>query len=526
MKTSFLVAMSVFVTLLGASLAAHEPPPDPSLAAHPPAVRILTSSATSELPEPAPELTPDVLGDPSEIQSLAAAVSGTPLYTRQTTSNTAHEVESAITAVTVDNEDHTAVAFMRKVGSVFKIQTISSKTPAATGLTHWVAKTPGLPENHNASVDPVLDVNPYDNSPGSRHIFLGGLTYNTSSSSDRAIVVWDSDDGGESWSAPVTVDSDNSNGFRLDKPDLAVSWYLFSRGNVYVAYMRVKQISPTTWGTELRVARSIDAGVNWVRSNPIATGHIHAPQIVVSSNTGKVYVIWLDLDSHQIKMASSLYNQFGTWTAQASLNGVGRFLKPCETDPVTGLAGCDAIAAPSTSVCPGGIQAVTVPQARYNWIKDQIGLVWHERESTTATTTDVYFSAFGVSGWLTPKRVNPQTGKDQWYPALDYDSTGDYLVVFYDRRQDSSNTLYKEAWAHVNSSGTVLANGFVSGAFTSNPTEAHTFTIGANTYCFKGEYQDIWFWPYTDANGPRFHALWTGHPSTTIDDEVELSAVK
>lgn len=538
MKACYLALTLTTILVLTPVVAAHEPPPDPSESVPETAPEARAPEMTAELEpqtekEPAPDAETESEGrralraqtgvvESEELQPRVAAVSGSPVYTHVTTNNTRHEIESAITAVTINSTDHTAGAYMREVNDVFRIHTISSTTPSNSGLFHWQRQTPSLPTDHEESVDPVLDVNPYTTGQGPTRIHLGGLTYALDSQNRRilpeAITTWRSDNGGQSWLAPVTVESNSTSNFSLDKPDIAVSWYSLSRGYVYVAYVKVK-VSGSTFVNELWIARSTNGGASYPSKFHIATGHIQAPQVVVSSNTGKVYVIWVDLDDQQLKLASSPHNAFTSWTNLPSLNAVGRFLSPCE------FGVCDPIAAPGASNCTTGIQAVTVPHARYNWIKDQIGVVWHERETDSGTaTTDVFFSAFTASGWLTPKRVNPVQVRDQWYPALDFDTTGDYLVVFYDRSQDTTNLLYREAWAHINSSGTRLNSGFVASVFDSDPSEVYS----PGSLCFKGEYQDVWFWGYSDADGPRFHALWTGHPvsATNVDDEVQLSAVK
>lgn len=436
-----------------------------------------------------------------------APVSGTPLYTNKATQNTWNEVESAITAIEVDGTDSTVGAYMREVNSVFRIQTLAS-TVLPPGLFSWTRKQPSLPAGHDESVDPVLDINPYQNGVSPETVYLGGLTYNLTASNNRtfpdAIVVWKSTDGGFNWGAPTIVDSHTSSvqGL-LDKPDLAVSWYSPTRGYVYVAYAVVFNLG----SSDLYVARSTDGGATFGSPVKLVSGYIQAPQVVVSSNTGKVYVFWMDLSGQKFRMTSSNPNNFNVWTTQPTLNPTGTLMGPGE-----------AIAGDGLAPCPSGVQAVTVPQARYNWVKDSIGVVWHQKEASGKT--NVYYAGFSATGWTAPKVIQASSTSDQWMPALDFDETGDYLVVYFDRRNDPSNLKYREAWAKVTSTGNVLATGFVSGAFDSDPTE----TYGNGQVCFKGEYQDVWYWPY--ASGGRFHALWTGHPPSDSNDNVYISGVQ
>ncbi len=69
---------------------------------------------------------------------------------------------------------------------------------------------------------------------------------------------------------------------------------------------------------------------------------------------------------------------------------------------------------------------------------------------------DVYYTAKGPRGWQAKVRINDVTINDQFMPALDFDSSGNLVVTFYDRRDDPNNLLYHLYMAHIDSNGTRL----------------------------------------------------------------------
>ncbi len=83
--------------------------------------------------------------------------------------------------------------------------------------------------------------------------------------------------------------------------------------------------------------------------------------------------------------------------------------------------------------------------------------------------------------------------RDQWNPALDPAYDGTYMLMWYDRRDDPNNNLYRVYATRVNPDGTaidptdtVLYNSAAGADLTQLPM------IGGVRY--RGEYQDIWEW--------------------------------
>lgn len=464
-----------------------------------------------------PELHSSPLGQGEEIGSRRepgriTSVSGTAttLYTNRLHANTKHEVEAAIVALKVNGTDHTVSAFMRDISDPGAKARWRIKTFSSPDLANWTVQTPGLPAGHSTAVDPVLAANPYTSPIAPETVFLGGLTYATDAYERRilpeSVVVWRSSSGGQSWSTPVVVAQNVSDhGYSLDKPTIAVSWHTSTRGYVYVAYMQVDG----TNANRLYVARSVDGGQTFQAPVLVVQGTLHAPQVLVSSHTGNVYVVYVDYTLNSIRMATSI-NQGMSWTLETVTNPTGKFLDAYVDRTISG-----------DETCTGGLRAVTVPHARFNSVKGSLGIVWHERQTNSVSSpTDVYFIAKTASGWSAKKRVNVTQANDQWMPALDFDPAGNYVVVFRDRSQDPANKLFRQAWVQIDHDGDFLGSGYVANAFNSDPTVYDKYT-----YCFAGEYQDIWYWTYSDATGGRFNAIWTGRPNAAYDD-VYISGIK
>ena len=70
--------------------------------------------------------------------------------------------------------------------------------------------------------------------------------------------------------------------------------------------------------------------------------------------------------------------------------------------------------------------------------------------------------------------------------ALDFDLTGNMIVTFYDRRDDSSNIKYHLYSARIDSSGIRLEPNIRVSTFQSNP---QNYTVDPR---FIGDYHDIW----------------------------------
>lgn len=102
---------------------------------------------------------------------------------------------------------------------------------------------------------------------------------------------------------------------------------------------------------------------------------------------------------------------------------------------------------------------------------------------------------------------------DQWNPALDHDTAGNWLVTFYDRRLDPQST-YRLYAAKLTSDGARSDPLDTPVTYDpSNPTAYPAsdpwYTVNTGQYYTLGEYQDVWFW------SGRWSACYIYAPATT-----------
>jgi hypothetical protein len=118
-------------------------------------------------------------------------------------------------------------------------------------------------------------------------------------------------------------------------------------------------------------------------------------------------------------------------------------------------------------------------------------------------------------------RINDDSGvnetyRDQFMPALDYDTNGNVIVSFYDRRDDSSNIKYHMYVSHISATGGSLGPNLRVSTFQSDPTPYPNK--------FIGDYQDIWCEPETGTGTDYFLDSWVGISSQSIGD-IYLSLI-
>jgi len=405
------------------------------------------------------------------------------LFTVGVTNDLQHDVEPSIISALGSNATSTCYIKRTNAGP---FRNFSGFT---TDFSTWTRKVLPIPAGYTYSADPLQDANVFDTGVAPRRIYCVGIIYNGApTATPNSIGVWRSDDGGNNWSSPTLVATNNSTTFFLDKPDVGVSWYSGTRGYVYVAYVRVNNGNPNL--SELFVARSTNGGVSFSTPVRVAQGLFQGPQMLGGPFGGRIYVVWTDLTNERLLMAWS-DNLGASWTAPEVVAS-GDFLSGSTADRLN-----------------GNVRAVTLSAARYNSVDNSIGVVWHEKVSGT---TDVYFARKNASGWSAKRRINPLTANDQFMPALDFDTTGNYVVTYYDRSQDASNLKYREFWVQIDASGTILDWDEVAGGFESDPSQYFQN--------FIGDYQDIWWWSFSDTWGDRFNGVWIGRPSTRVNPYV------
>lgn len=422
---------------------------------------------------------PPVPDEPDTLVRISAAA--TTLYNLQVTNDAEQDVEPAVMALTLANgTTRTTKTYIKGVtiGGQLRFRNYFASTANNSTWTH--GQLP-IPANYQQTADPLMDANVFANGVAPFRMYTVGIVYQTAPFlTPNAIGVWRSDNGGVTWLGPTLADVNNNSQFFVDKPDIATSWNSVTRGHVYIAYVRIDANNVNN--TQLLVRRSTDGGLTFGAPSLVTTGRVQGAQIVVSSSTGNVYVVWADFAANQIRMSSS--NSAATvWSApQTAASGP---LVPLGTN------------------LGGNVRAGTLPMMRYNGVNGSLAVTWHEHDFAGSANSDIYYTRF-TGTWSPKVKVNTVSTNDQFMPALDYDHSGNLVITYYDRSRDMANSSYEEAWTQITPTGGFLGSAQI-GIF-NNPN------LYGNR--FIGDYQDIWFWIYSDPTGDRFNAAWVRQPTT------------
>lgn len=420
--------------------------------------------------------------------------------TARATVDTRQDVEPGVAAVNVNGTTYTAAVSIKYVPVVGLTGNRPRNYYSTTSdFASFVSGQMPMPTGYALSGDPFLSTNPYTGGIAPKRLYCTGLLFNTGgTSAPSAIAVWRSDDGGRTWSYPSIVASHGGGGYMVDKPHIAVSWHSGSLGYVYVSWVNFDQV---TGGTSIWVARSTDGGLTFPTSTVISYASVTGPQVTVNANNGDVHVMWFDLGNNDLRFSMS--TDFGINFGPHEIISGGNLV------PITNLN--------------GGVRAPSLPMARYNWVANRLAVVWHAYGDAG---TEAYYSYRPCSsqcnfwGWELPQRVNDNVTGDQFMPAVDFNSAGNLLISFYDRRDDGAqNILYHHYVAEVGPSGNALDVNRRVSTFQSDPRR-HTSTTGFAG--FIGDYHDVWTFTYPE--GQRMTSVWIGIPSTTIG-EAYLSKI-
>jgi hypothetical protein len=374
------------------------------------------------------------------------------------------DVEPSVIAIDKNGATHVTSVYFKYVNN-FPNLWFSTTTDFASIAAGALPIPAG---GYSASGDPLLAESLTSGGIAPGRVYVAALLFNFGP--PFAIGVWPSDDGGMTWSQPTLVAqvAPGDTTTRLDKPAIGVSWETNSLGFVYVAYIQ------QTTTNQLFVARSTDGGATFAPPVLVASGLINGAQVLVNPFFGNVYVTWADYGANPNAIMLSRSTDFAqTWSAPE----IG----------ATGNLNLD-------TTINGQVVVHTLPMARFNSVANNIAIVWDE--FNPATGTDVFYTSKSPAGWQGKVQLNSDgTSTDQFMPALDFDSTGNVTVTFYDRREDPGNLLFKLYGAHIRPDGTAIHPNFVvNSGFQSNPNDLPLFS--GNTH-FIGDYHDMWSWTFS-----------------------------
>lgn len=252
------------------------------------------------------------------------------------------------------------------------------------GLT-WSANRLFHVPGWDADGDPVVVVDADDT------VYFICMPFSRSGGGSQ-IVVYNSTDGGVTWSAPATA-SDTTNGFN-DKP-----WAHAAGTTLHVCYANF-----AGGGTELRYTRSFDRGATWEPTRILdrnGNGCVFA-----STNAGDLHLAWV---RGGVIYALRSLDQGTSWSAP----------RPAGPAPFT--------SAPDQRAGP-------LPAIAADWTGGQVYLVWTADDGMGGW--DVRFSASMDRGitWTAYTTVHGDRTNRQFMPAIDVDAAGTIHVAWYDNR--------------------------------------------------------------------------------------------
>ena len=422
----------------------------------------------------------------------------TPTTTVNATADAIQDVESAVAAVTLSTTRWTSTTFIKYEGGTVVRNWFSTTSNFST----FTRGPLPMPAGYDFSADPLMSVNPYTSGIAPKRMYCVGIIYNNGApqgNAQSAIGVWRSDDGGRTWSNPTIAAYSGGGGHFLDKPAIAVSWHSGTLGYVYIAY--IDFYNPDVNSSSVRVLRSTDGGLSFPTVAIPTFDAVATPQIAVNTSNGEVYTTWVNTREEDIRFASS--TDFGV--------SFGAHEKVAEGEQLR-FGG--------NRIINGNVRAQTVPSMRYNWAAGKLMIVWHAGDNNTTDLTQIRYSHRPCTsqcnywGWELAKTLNDVSTNDQFMPAIDFFSSGNSVVTFYDRR-NTNNILYDQYMAYIDGNGNLLEPNKRIGTIRSNPQQ--------NPNAFIGDYQDVWVHNYSD--GQSASNAWVGTADTVNPTDVFLSRI-
>lgn len=255
------------------------------------------------------------------------------------------------------------------------------------------------------------------------------------------IVIWESTDGGSTWTDPQTVVvSYNSTEIFHDKPWMAVDpWYASPyKDRVYICWTRFDKTTSTTDILFRRVLPTQGP------QKLLSVGAVHGCNLAVGAN-GEIYVVWaryVSVGSDSIVLSRS-YDGGNTWT-----------------NPVTIASFITFRICPNTNGCIQGTGSSHFRVDNFPRIAtDEFGGVHvtfasYESDSWPTDTGDIMYTRSvdcgqgGSCTWSDELRINSNINGDQWEPAIYVSIVTDTIyITALDRRNDPENIDW-EVWSY------------------------------------------------------------------------------
>ena len=259
----------------------------------------------------------------------------------------------------------------------------------------------------------------------------------------------------------------------------------FNTGSPYLNTMYVSW-SRFYPGVKIILSKSTNGGVNW--STPVnvsdASGGVQGSMPAIGPN-GEVYVTW-----------------------RGSIGSTGKILFDKSTDGGQTF-GTDIIISDAPDAWFPSIATDLSGGPRNGYIY----VIWND-ESNNDNDVFFSFSSNGGSNWSTPIRVNNDAignGKDQYWPWISVNDSGNIAIIFYDTRNTPNNNIVEAYLARSTDGGQTFTNELISSQ--QSPTNI------PNSAVRFGDYICI------DYLGNRIVPVWTDERAGGYDMEIYTAII-
>ncbi len=263
--------------------------------------------------------------------------------------------------------------------------------------------------------------------------------------SSNAVIVARSADGGRTWSAPLTIQSDGATAFN-DKESITAD--PIDPRFVYAVWDRLIGGGNST----MMFARSTDAGATWEPARSLylpPQGGETIGHVLRVLPDGTLVDAFMQLSGQNTINVMRSTDRGATWSAPIRVATSGAL---GATDPETGAFIRDASIIPQMAVAPGGTLYIVWQDARFTQARDGIAI---------SRSTD------GGLTWSAPVRVNSDSGVTAFIPNVHVRADGTIGVTYYDLRSNTADpaTLLTDFWLARSTDGVNWNETRVSPAF-------------------------------------------------------------
>jgi hypothetical protein len=346
----------------------------------------------------------------------APASAVTPGAEHMTVYDSAEEIEPALISQARSGVDYVVTVYMKFNPDINTASTLQYAVYTSSGQSTFAGlPTSSAVASYTTFADPILAQQEGVTNP---RIYLVALAKKgTGSLVDSALIIWSSDNGGLSWTAPQVIKDETTEDVFIDKPAITVG----PDGSVHVAYLN---FNSSTFSNTMSYLSGTYQPLNDTWSwPPVPTdvlgpsgGNFAAPQVMVDTNDD-VYILYVDGSVNTIRLVG-----------KAS----GGFFAQVSNIPNTGrLYGFlhDEFIPLKTNV---SIRAVTVPVARLDRANRRIAAAWHEGDGEGHS--QVRFASLETDGmprtWSNPLVIAAAGGHDI-NVGMAEDDLGKWLVTYY-----------------------------------------------------------------------------------------------